>query len=213
MKFLVIDTAGAAVRVAASNGAYCCDTDKRAASAVLLPAIDDLLARTHCAPKDLDFLACVVGPGSFTGIRIGVSTVRALGYALGLPTLGLHAMQVLAYNERADGCDTILCLADAGNGLAYVAAFDAARRETMPCRAMPFSEASTLCEACGGVVCADEVLAPLVGAIPPDPDCRALLRAAQENAGAVADWSRLCPVYVRESQAEADLRKRDACHD
>jgi tRNA threonylcarbamoyladenosine biosynthesis protein TsaB len=65
---------------------------------VLLPAIDRLLLLAGLTPKDLDLLACTVGPGSFTGLRIGVSTVKGLALATGRPIVGVSTLEVLAQN-------------------------------------------------------------------------------------------------------------------
>jgi tRNA threonylcarbamoyladenosine biosynthesis protein TsaB len=65
---------------------------------VLLPAIDRLLLLTGLTPADVDLLACTVGPGSFTGLRIGVSTVKGLALATGKPVVGVSTLEVLALN-------------------------------------------------------------------------------------------------------------------
>ena len=211
MRFLVIDTAGPSLRVALSTGAFVRDGNNRNASAALMPAVDELLCGAKCTLADLDFAACVTGPGSFTGIRIGVSTVRSLCYARGLPALGMHYLQTLAYNERADGSARILCVCDGSNGTAYVAEYDGDRREIVPCACIGMEEALQKARAYSGAVCTDEKLAPLLeNAIAPDTDCRALLRAATALSEHATAWQELLPVYVRQSQAERDEAERRA---
>jgi len=64
----------------------------------LLPALDHCLSLAGFLPSHLDLLACTVGPGSFTGLRIGASTVKGLSLALGKPIVGVSTLEVLAMN-------------------------------------------------------------------------------------------------------------------
>jgi tRNA threonylcarbamoyladenosine biosynthesis protein TsaB len=65
---------------------------------VLLPALDRLFIMTGFTPESLDLLACTVGPGSFTGLRIGVSTLKGLALATGKPIVGVSTLETLAMN-------------------------------------------------------------------------------------------------------------------
>lgn len=64
----------------------------------LLPNIDFLLKETGHHINELDGLAVTIGPGSFTGLRIGLSTVKAFAQVLDIPVIGLSSLDVLAYN-------------------------------------------------------------------------------------------------------------------
>lgn len=210
MRFLAIDTVGSAVRAALSCGMHFSDPNQRNASAVLLPAIDTLLTQADWTPQDLSFLACVAGPGSFTGIRIGISTVRTMCHALKKPAVGMHGHVVLAYNERADGAQRILCVSDGSNGTAYVTELGADRMIVTPCVCLPQADAVQLAEAYKGTVCVDTYMARLLPhAVPPDTNGRSLLRAAEALRDTATDAERLLPLYVRESQAERDLKARE----
>ena len=119
MKFLAIDTSGGAACVAAVN------EEKEARRAVegvtsvcLMDAVDGVLRETGLAAQDADFIACVTGPGSFTGIRIGIATAKGLCFALGKKALALTSFDLLAYAET----ERILCLVDAGHGNYYARA-------------------------------------------------------------------------------------------
>lgn len=196
------------MQVALHTGRCFVCKDAHAASACLMPAVDRLLQEEGLALRDLDYLACVTGPGSFTGIRIGVSSVRALSYAAHLPALSLHALRVLAYNERADGKNTF-CLSDASNGMAYVQTFDASRTPVTPCRAVLLAEAVEQAERFEGVVCADSVLsASFTRALPPCEDAASLVRAARENGEKAGEYGALLPEYVRLSQAEKEYEQK-----
>ena len=207
-KFLVVNTASAAVEVALSNGNFIRDEDGRRASSALMPGVDDLLSGAGLTLHDLDYIACVSGPGSFTGIRIGVSSVRAICYALGKPALPINYLQSLAYNDIADGSNRILCVTDASNGMAYIGEFDRNRREISPTKAVTEEEAISYADSYDGIVCADEKFSPKIKrAVPPPKDCSHLVRAANELGGVAGDYNLLVPLYVRESQAEQDLKK------
>lgn len=201
-KFLAIDTAGPRLQVALSSGrCFVCD-DAHAASETLMPSVDRLLREEGLRLCDLDFIACVTGPGSFTGIRIGVSSVRALCYAAQIPALSLHALRTLAYNERADGMRT-LALSDASNGLVYAQSFGMDRVPLAPCTVLPLADAVEQAKAFDGVVCADRTLcAHIDGAVPPCDGAQSLIRAAQANGRNAGDYNKLLPEYVRLSQAE-----------
>jgi tRNA threonylcarbamoyladenosine biosynthesis protein TsaB len=65
---------------------------------ILLPALDQLFSMAGRAPEEVDLLACTVGPGSFTGLRIGVSTVKGLALAMAKPVVGISTLEALAVN-------------------------------------------------------------------------------------------------------------------
>src|SRR5512136_1085962 len=67
-------------------------------SVVLLPALHDLLRLSRIEPKEIDLFACTIGPGSFTGIRVGASTVKGLALAVEKPIVGVSTLEALAFN-------------------------------------------------------------------------------------------------------------------
>ena len=72
----------------------------QAHSSRLMPAIDAVLKWGEITPDDLDGCAVGIGPGSFTGIRIGVATVKSLCYAVDKPIIGVSTLEAIAYNLR-----------------------------------------------------------------------------------------------------------------
>lgn len=62
----------------------------------LLPMVQDILEEAKVAPQDLSLIVVPVGPGSFTGIRIGISTAKGLGWSLGVPLVGVCSLETLA---------------------------------------------------------------------------------------------------------------------
>lgn len=83
-------------------------------SETLMPLIKELLASNTLSLKDIDLLVSDIGPGSFTGIRIGVATCKAFSDSLNIPCVGISSLEVLAYNVKNDGiiCSTIDCKND-----------------------------------------------------------------------------------------------------
>jgi tRNA threonylcarbamoyladenosine biosynthesis protein TsaB len=91
-------------------------------SEVLLPAIDQACLQTKIKISEIDLFACTIGPGSFTGLRIGVSTLKGLMLATGKPAVGISSLAALALNVGKSS--KIICsLMDAGRGQVYAASY------------------------------------------------------------------------------------------
>ncbi|MRR15798.1 MAG: tRNA (adenosine(37)-N6)-threonylcarbamoyltransferase complex dimerization subunit type 1 TsaB [Deltaproteobacteria bacterium] len=89
-------------------------------SEVLLPGLDEALRVLNIRMAEIDLFACTLGPGSFTGLRIGVSTLKGLMLATGKPAAGVSSLSALALN--ADRTESIVCsMMDAGRGQVYLA--------------------------------------------------------------------------------------------
>ena len=80
----------------------------------LMPLIKKILEETNLTLSQMDLLVCDIGPGSFTGIRIGVATVKAFSDSLQIPTVGISSLEGLAYAISKDGiiCSMIDCKND-----------------------------------------------------------------------------------------------------
>ena len=83
-------------------------------SETLMPLIKKIMEICNLSLNDIDLLVSDVGPGSFTGIRIGVATCKAFSDSLNIPCVGISSLEVLAYNMKNDGiiCSTIDCKND-----------------------------------------------------------------------------------------------------
>ena len=91
-------------------------------SSRLMPAIDQILKWAVLTVHDLDACAVGIGPGSFTGIRIGVGTIKSLCYALKKPIIGVSTLEAIAYNLRYT--DKLICpILDARKDEVYGAVF------------------------------------------------------------------------------------------
>ena len=88
----------------------------------LVPAIRELLNRAGLAVSDLDGFAVGLGPGSYTGLRIGLTAVKTLAYVVSKPLVGLDSLEIIAGNAPADALE-VSVIADAQRGDVYAADF------------------------------------------------------------------------------------------
>lgn len=120
MNILAIDTTSTGLSIAlVKNGemfSYTKEIGKSGHSATLMPSVKAMLDEHEVDVNDIDVIGVVVGPGSFTGIRIGVSAMTALAFATGAKRIAITAFELIAYNRRD-------CIAgvDAGHGNLYLA--------------------------------------------------------------------------------------------
>ncbi len=86
-------------------------------SAQLLPMIEAMLAETQTTFSELTKVACSVGPGSFTSLRVGLAAARGLCLSLGIPGLGLTTLEIMAHGQQPKLTQPIItCLLGAGKG-------------------------------------------------------------------------------------------------
>ncbi|HSR10897.1 MAG TPA: tRNA (adenosine(37)-N6)-threonylcarbamoyltransferase complex dimerization subunit type 1 TsaB, partial [Thermodesulfobacteriota bacterium] len=91
-------------------------------SARLMPGIDRLLKEASLTIRDIGGIAVSIGPGSFTGLRIGVATAKGLAYALGIPVAGVPTLDALAAT-RPFSPDPVCPVLDARKKEVYAALF------------------------------------------------------------------------------------------
>jgi tRNA threonylcarbamoyl adenosine modification protein YeaZ len=97
---------------------------------LLAPGIEAMLARAARRPRDLTHIVVGVGPGPFTGLRVGIATALVMGEALGIPVLGVCSLDVVALAASAPGGATaaFCVVTDARRKEVYVARYDVDRR-------------------------------------------------------------------------------------
>ena len=158
----------------------------------VMPAVDALLQEAGLAPAELTALAVDVGPGSFTGVRIGVCHANAMALALDLPVVAVNALEALAFPHLGVG-RPVAAIIDTRNGNGYGALYASDGSVLIPPCAMeigPFIEQlpENAILTGTGFPDADGAL-PLAGSI---------ARIAEKRAGEKA----VSPLYLRPSQAE-----------
>ena len=126
MLILGISTSSNIASVALSKDAECIKelniNNNKTHSETLLPLINELLSETNIKLQDINLIACDNGPGSFTGIRIGISTVKAIAESLNIPVIAVSSLEGLAYNIHDSEC--ICSLIDARNNQVYCGIYD-----------------------------------------------------------------------------------------
>lgn len=91
-------------------------------SVTLMPVVSDLLRNSGITTEDIDLFAVANGPGSFTGLRIGISAVKGMAFAASKPCAAVSTLEAMAYNVSV--CDGIVCAAiDARCNQVYTATF------------------------------------------------------------------------------------------
>lgn len=91
----------------------------------LAPLVSEVVVKSHVAFRDIDRIAVTVGPGSFTGLRVGLAFAKGLGFALDVPVLGFDSLEVIVASEPRSGPG--LALIDARRGQVYARRFDGAK--------------------------------------------------------------------------------------
>ena len=164
-------------------------------STTLMPIIEQTLLKAGLDIKDIDVYSAVTGPGSFTGIRIGISTIKGLSYAFKKPIINVTSFDVLAYNKRERKS---LAVIDALHDNFYVQGYD----DTAVCLLPQFIDvkkleqlskeyqiiSSTQIEGVNALVC--DLKQGFINAV--------IAKMGEQN----LDRESLVPLYVRKSQAE-----------
>ncbi len=104
MKILAIDTSSSALGIAVTDEdtmlAEFTQNKALTHSEKLMPLIDTMLSNIDENIKNIEAVACSIGPGSFTGIRIGVATANAFAMAGNIPVIGISSLEAMAYNFK-----------------------------------------------------------------------------------------------------------------
>jgi tRNA threonylcarbamoyladenosine biosynthesis protein TsaB len=216
MRVLALDTATLTASVAVLDDDTLTAADGRADthSEGLLPLIDAVLARAGFGVDALDAIACGAGPGSFTGLRIGLATAKGLCFALGKPLVLVSSLAALAHGAAGR---PVLAVLDARKREVYAGAFDAAGQPLAAERVLAPDGLAAYAEAAAPgqrlLVVGDGALAypeaaaragVVDAAARATPDARAvaLLGAARLRAGASDPLLTAAPTYIRASEAE-----------
>ena len=88
----------------------------------LMPLIDELLKKNNIELKDIDLISVSIGPGSFTGIRIGIASIKAMAEVYNIKIASVTSLETLARLDESD--KNKICLIDAKNNQVYFGVFD-----------------------------------------------------------------------------------------
>lgn len=230
MRILAVDTSSnvATAAVMEDNtllGEYILN-HKKTHSQKIMVMIEQLLADLELTVQDIDLFAASVGPGSFTGLRIGVATVKALAHAAGKRVVSVGTLEALAYNvPHAE--HIIVPIMDARRNNVFTASYiwDEGFKEIGEPEAISIEECV---ESCGefldtifvgdGVAVHGEYIREKLGehAIFPHgavigARASSVAACAMEKAkrGDAQSYLEMKPYYIRKSQAEQELEKKE----
>lgn len=219
MNILAIDTSLARVQVGVSvqGGRDACASfrHERDALSRLTPLIRDTLAEAGLRPRDIGCVACITGPGSFTGLRVGVAAAKAFADAISACVLSLSTLHVLALSAGSQA-DVTASLIEAVPGELYYGIYTrgaSGLTELAPEGVLPAEEARTLIERCaaghsltltGPAAGGLKISGAANSLVLESADINLILKAARLacDAGHTTDPVSLQPRYLRESQAE-----------
>jgi len=225
MIILAIDSSGASASAAVTDGekllSLFVTSSPQKHSATLMPMVESTLKAAGKNVAEVDLFAVNAGPGSFTGVRIGVSLVKGLAFGSGKPVVSVSSLEALAYNLAGFG--GVACpVMDARRGQFYNALFRGGERLT-PDRLISADELKSELERIGcearfagdGYALASEtVITPQVRETP------AVLRVSNAYSTAVCGLrsylagenvftdATVVPIYLRPSQAERERNEK-----
>ena len=199
MNYIVIDTSGKNLTVVINKNGQIfkyfdaeCGTSH---SVALMPVIEDLAKKADFDFNDADFMGAVVGAGSFTGIRIGVATIKAMCFAYKKPCLSITSFDTLAYNENGG---KVLALIDAKHNGFYVCGYND-KKVDFPPEYLTRDKVEEIAKDYKILASA-----PIKGFdVTTVSVLDGLIRAVEEKTEQITfDLESLVPLYVRKSQAE-----------
>jgi len=224
MRILALETTALSASVAAFDTGQMianrpCAEGQRSAQS-LAPAIQDLLQQVGWQPNQVDLVALPIGPGSFTGLRVGVATAKTFAYAVGAEVIGLDTMQVIAAQVPAS-LTAVSVVLDAQRQQLFAASFQRDANGTMICN-LPTQIVDAdkwLADLPPNTTLNGPVLEKIGDRLPPHvravekhwwaPQAATVGQLAHDQyvAGRRDDLWRLAPKYYRKSAAE---ERRDA---
>lgn len=224
MKILSIETAGTICAVALTEDNNLIREeileDGNTHSVKLMPLVDKLLKETNTTVNDIDLFSCDIGPGSFTGIRIGVSTIKAFIDVTNKKAVGVSSLEILARNIDEDG---IICsLIDAKNNNVYCGLFEKKENKYTQIDELKFDNINNIIDLVknknkkiifvgnGSIAYKDMIESEMKEAIIISDEEKNKLNArnigkkAFEKKEEVVDTNHLKPLYLRASNAERE---------
>lgn len=136
MKTLSIDTSSKICGVTIADDEnvliHLSNGDEKTHSVKLMPMIDEAFKSTNLTLDDINLLAVCTGPGSFTGVRIGIATIKAFSDAKHIPIVGVSSLESLAFNVALE--NTLVCsIIDAKNSNVYCGLYSFSHKANLQC--------------------------------------------------------------------------------
>ena len=230
MKILGIDTSSNASSVAVieDNKLICEYTvnTKTTHSQKLMPMIENMLSMSEVNIKDIDAIAICIGPGSFTGLRIGMATAKAIAHVNNLPIIGVNSLEILASNMNL--CDKKICsILDAQRNQVYTGKYKFENDRVVEIQPIDVIEIEKLLEEIlndnedwimvgEAVYKYEEKIKEIKNIKIPAPSnnvtkasslCSVAIRKYNENVD-VNNCYNINPMYIRKSQAEVQYEEK-----
>lgn len=194
------------------------ETDKHIHAESVSVFVDEVMREAGLAMREIDAVAVGIGPGSYTGLRIGLSAAKGLCFALGKPIIGIGTLETLVHAADRPSMNT-WPMVDARRMEVFTQPFDSSSAAMAPVRAVPLDDAwagaAGACAVFGdGADKADGIWKPhaaIVHLTDIRPHARAMLgvAAARLRSGATDDLAYLVPLYGKEANV-TQPRKRTA---
>ena len=219
MTILALDTSGPVCSVAVLTDQVlryeARAVNKLTHSRSLMPMVDEAIQKSGIALQDITLIAAVIGPGSFTGVRIGVAAAQGIARGLQIQCLAVNAMEAMAYSVSLHGM--VICpIRDARSGQVYGAAFSQGQR-LIKDQALKLNEYLEQVNSLGeslfflgdGALSYGEQIIQILGSrasVAPVhlllPGAGAAAVLAFHNQDGAVDPGQLMPLYLRAPQAE-----------
>ncbi len=174
----------------------------------VLGAVDECLSKTNITPKNLDVISCVIGPGSFTGIRIGASLVKGICMACpNIKKIAINSLDLLAfeYIQTYAPNDDFNVVLNGLSGNIFMCKYNKDGKELLPSCMLFGDEINTLK---GDIVGLKEENLDICNKFV-EFDCNNLLKFTLQKIDAQEYSADFVPLYLRKSQAEAELDKKN----
>lgn len=169
---------------------------------VLVPAVEFVCQQAGIALGEVDAIAVDIGPGLFTGLRVGIATANGLAQALGKPMIGVSSLDLIAHANRFAG-DELVAVIDARRGEVYAARYevigDGVKRVVEPMVLPPDDLRAQI----GGAVLVGDTMSPTIFDRP-SADVLAVVAPFYDLVGA----NTVQPLYLRKSDAELNADRK-----
>ncbi|MGB4057635.1 MAG: tRNA (adenosine(37)-N6)-threonylcarbamoyltransferase complex dimerization subunit type 1 TsaB, partial [Alphaproteobacteria bacterium] len=168
----------------------------------LLPLVENALEKSGIAYADLDAIAVTVGPGSFTGLRVGLSAAKALALALNIPIFGITTTQSLALQSIKKKPDPVAVILETKRQDFYVQHFDGIGRAVSEAASLPGSDIKT-----EGFILIGDGVGRLTGSSPGlvMPDVGLIAELLATDSGFFTEGAE--PVYLRGADVTASKQQ------